>query len=114
MTMQRPVTILSLCAALGAFASACQKKDEGTVTPPPAAAGALTAAGGGDAAAAAKTVFAQRCTLCHGPEGKGDGPAAANLNPKPRNYGDATWQAPSRTSSSRRPSSRAALPWARA
>ncbi len=26
--------------------------------------------------------------MCHGPDGRGDGPAAAGLNPKPRNYHD--------------------------
>lgn len=28
------------------------------------------------------------CAACHGPAGKGDGPAAAALNPKPRNFAD--------------------------
>ncbi len=32
-----------------------------------------------------KTLFSQQCMTCHGVEGKGDGPAAASLNPKPRN-----------------------------
>ena len=31
--------------------------------------------------------------LCHGAGGKGDGQAAAALNPKPRNYTDKAWQA---------------------
>jgi hypothetical protein len=30
--------------------------------------------------------------MCHGESGKGDGPAAAALTPKPRDYTDATWQ----------------------
>jgi hypothetical protein len=30
--------------------------------------------------------------MCHGETGKGDGAAAAALNPKPRNYTDAEWQ----------------------
>ena len=30
-----------------------------------------------------KGLFAQYCAACHGPTGKGDGPAAAALNPKP-------------------------------
>jgi hypothetical protein len=30
--------------------------------------------------------------MCHGESGKGDGPAAAALNPKPRDYTDAAWQ----------------------
>lgn len=29
-----------------------------------------------------------RCSACHGDSGKGDGPAAFALNPKPRNYTD--------------------------
>ncbi|MDR3682697.1 MAG: cytochrome c [Geothrix sp.] len=33
-----------------------------------------------------KTLFAQTCATCHGPEGKGDGPAGASLNPRPRNF----------------------------
>ena len=44
------------------------------------------------AAIDAKLIFAQRCTLCHGTHGKGDGPAAATLTPKPRDYSDAAWQ----------------------
>jgi cytochrome c553 len=28
------------------------------------------------------------CTKCHGDEGKGNGPSAATLNPKPRDYTD--------------------------
>lgn len=33
-----------------------------------------------------KEVFTANCTACHGTEGKGDGAAAAALNPKPRNF----------------------------
>ncbi len=33
-----------------------------------------------------KELFAKNCTACHGAEGKGDGAAAAALNPKPRNF----------------------------
>jgi protein SCO1/2 len=33
-----------------------------------------------------KTLFSQTCSTCHGPEGRGDGPAGANLTPKPRNF----------------------------
>ena len=41
----------------------------------------------------AKMLFANVCSQCHGLEGKGDGPAAETLNPKPRNYTDPQWQA---------------------
>ena len=40
----------------------------------------------------AREVFNSRCATCHGTEGKGNGPAAAALNPKPRNYTDKSWQ----------------------
>lgn len=33
-----------------------------------------------------KTLFAAQCVACHGASGQGDGPAAAGLNPKPRNF----------------------------
>lgn len=40
----------------------------------------------------AHAMFTNRCAPCHGETGHGDGPGAAALNPKPRNYTDATWQ----------------------
>lgn len=33
-----------------------------------------------------KTLYKQQCVICHGAEGKGDGPAAAFLYPKPRDF----------------------------
>jgi mono/diheme cytochrome c family protein len=42
--------------------------------------------------ASADTIFATRCSTCHGPDGKGNGPASAALNPKPRDYTDPVWQ----------------------
>jgi mono/diheme cytochrome c family protein len=39
-----------------------------------------------------RDVFAGRCANCHGTAGQGDGPGAANLDPKPRNYTDGAWQ----------------------
>jgi cytochrome c553 len=93
----RSLTFSSLLLASLAV-SACEKKAEAPAHPDampaaaaPAAAGAP--AGGVAATEEAKNVFAQRCTLCHGADGRGDGPASANLNPKPRNYSDAAWQA---------------------
>lgn len=37
-------------------------------------------------AAHGKELFGQQCVSCHGAEGKGNGPAAAALNPPPRNF----------------------------
>ncbi|MDE3090191.1 MAG: copper resistance protein CopC, partial [Chloroflexota bacterium] len=41
-----------------------------------------------------KQIYLQNCATCHGADGKGDGPAAANLNPKPA---DLTIHAPLHT-----------------
>lgn len=41
----------------------------------------------------ADTLFASRCQACHGATGAGDGPASSGLNPRPRNFHDASWQA---------------------
>lgn len=40
-----------------------------------------------------KNLFAQQCATCHGAGGKGDGAAAAALNPKPRNLADKKYMA---------------------
>ena len=37
-------------------------------------------------APSAKVLYAAYCTPCHGNSGKGDGPAAAALNPKPADH----------------------------
>jgi mono/diheme cytochrome c family protein len=44
------------------------------------------------ARAEAADIFDSRCVACHGPEGHGDGPAASNLNPKPRDFHSRKWQ----------------------
>lgn len=36
-------------------------------------------------------VYARNCALCHGPNGKGNGPGAVALNPKPRDHTDAAY-----------------------
>lgn len=36
--------------------------------------------------AAGQATYAQNCAACHGAEGKGDGAAAAGLNPKPADF----------------------------
>lgn len=39
-----------------------------------------------------KQLYAVNCASCHGTDGKGDGPAAAALNPKPRDYTSGYWR----------------------
>ena len=41
---------------------------------------------------AAQQIYSTRCAVCHGAEGRGDGPGGAALDPKPRNYHDQAWQ----------------------
>jgi len=42
-------------------------------------------------AAKGKETYNTTCAACHGPEGKGDGVAAAALDPKPRDLSDAAY-----------------------
>lgn len=42
-------------------------------------------------AAKGKEIYTNTCVSCHGPEGKGDGVAAAALDPKPRNLSDGAY-----------------------
>ena len=44
------------------------------------------AAPGGPGAALGKSLYESKCVACHGREGKGNGPAAAVLNPRPRDF----------------------------
>src|SRR5438552_10082182 len=98
----RPVTALAALLAMAALCNAalngCGSKSENTSQNPapaptgqastPAAGGSTSTATAGDLGA---QVYAQRCALCHGPTGHGDGPAAASLNPKPRNHTDGSY-----------------------
>lgn len=45
-------------------------------------------AGNSEAVASGKIIFETQCASCHGPQGRGDGIAAASLNPKPANLAD--------------------------
>ncbi|GAB1471858.1 hypothetical protein MASR2M66_27360 [Chloroflexota bacterium] len=40
---------------------------------------------GADAATAGAAIFETNCVACHGPQGHGDGPAGAALDPAPKN-----------------------------
>ena len=98
-----PMFRLILAFAITCSLAACSKKKQEEAPPaetPTApttgsagATAAATTAPAGGAAEEAKTMFAQLCSTCHGTDGTGNGPAAANLEPKPRNYTDQAWQA---------------------
>ena len=62
-----------------------------TTTPEPAAGAADPAAAPAteeSPEAATAALFKTRCALCHGPDGRGDGPGSAALKPAPRNFHD--------------------------
>ena len=54
-------------------------------TPPPAAEPA------GDPVARGREVYQLYCASCHGPEGDGDGPVSAGLDPKPAKHSDGSY-----------------------
>jgi len=62
------VLLTVFCLSLGAAAGSAETKGD---------------------AAKGKVSFENTCVACHGPQGKGDGPAAAALDPKPKNLSDA-------------------------
>lgn len=79
---------------LAALALACDRKPDtgdspaGSAAPAPSAAATASAARPVDADA----VYRQRCAVCHGKQGHGDGPGAAALEPQPRSFADSEWQ----------------------
>jgi mono/diheme cytochrome c family protein len=57
--------------------------------PDPAAYADLTWPSGADLAPdspVGQRVYAQRCAICHGPDGRGNGPAAPSMIPRPRDF----------------------------
>jgi len=53
----------------------------------------LAAMAFGDELATGASLYEAKCQICHGANGRGDGPAAAALNPKPRDFTNpAFWQ----------------------
>ena len=69
---------------------ACAAKDS-LVLGVTLASGAVHAADAPDAQGKGKDVYEIRCAPCHGMGGAGDGPAAAALDPRPRNFRDAAF-----------------------
>jgi mono/diheme cytochrome c family protein len=59
---------------------------ETSSTPAPATDTTAAAATGEVSLALGEQIVKERCILCHGESGKGDGPGGAALNPKPRNW----------------------------
>jgi cytochrome c553 len=79
------VVAISLATGTG-----CGKKSE---APAPDQNASGAAPSGPSPTEEARNTFNTICATCHGPDGTGNGPGAAALNPKPRNYTDKAWQA---------------------
>jgi mono/diheme cytochrome c family protein len=90
------VLALGACLGCGSEPSGPSAEAPGGEPEPAAAAPAAPekpAAASPAARQEAEQIFATRCATCHGPTGAGDGPGSAALDPKPRNFHDAAWQA---------------------
>jgi mono/diheme cytochrome c family protein len=100
--MKKQWAALVAFSAVLAVSAGCSKSEEpkaeshtGASTPKPSDTVATETAKSDTAPDLKKAneLFVSRCVTCHGPEGKGNGPGALTLNPKPRNYHDKEWQA---------------------
>lgn len=78
------VFVLTL-AACGTPAAPANPSTTATLEPVPAEYAGKTNPLGADPATAGATVFNTNCSTCHGPQGHGDGPAGAALDPAPKN-----------------------------
>jgi mono/diheme cytochrome c family protein len=75
---------LALAACGGNSSAVTQPEVTPVPTPPAAYAGKTNPMANDQAAAkAGKQIFDANCSTCHGTDAKGDGPAAASLDPKP-------------------------------
>jgi mono/diheme cytochrome c family protein len=90
MRIQPTVFLVVLVAAL----SACTSKDETPAAPKAAAPAPAEEAAkpASDPVADAAEIYTNRCTVCHGERGQGDGAGSAALEPKPRDFTSAEWQ----------------------
>jgi mono/diheme cytochrome c family protein len=73
-------------AVIAALAAPALADSAPWVAPAAAAAKKNPFAGNAQSAASGKQIYMTTCAPCHGTTGRGDGPAASALNPKPANY----------------------------
>lgn len=80
--------LAGLAVALALYSTGTAAEAQGKWECPAAEKGKKNPVPGGAAAVAAgkKAATDKACTACHGEAGKGDGPGAAALNPKPANW----------------------------
>ena len=96
----RVATVLAV-VVLAALGAGCEKNNKPpaptsgrpNAKPESGPSGPRTVALQGQGGDQAHKMFQMMCAVCHGFDGTGTGPGAEMLNPKPRNYTDAAWQA---------------------
>jgi mono/diheme cytochrome c family protein len=92
--------VVALVPLAAAAAISCERGRPPSEQPAEAAAGSIREvasaaappAVSGEARAEAESIFGERCAVCHGDNGEGNGPGASNLNPKPVNFHNQKWQ----------------------
>ncbi len=80
--------ILTLLTVTSCASKSADTQVTGTPEPIPSEYAGLTNPLGAEAAPEGAKIFKGYCESCHGPQGHGDGPAGAALNPKPKNLAE--------------------------
>ncbi len=77
------VFVLAACG--GAKKSSSSQNQVGTLESVPAEYAGKTNPLGSEGAGEGDKIFQTNCSMCHGSQGHGDGPASGSLDPKPKN-----------------------------
>lgn len=86
------VSVLVL-AGCGGGQNSSGANEDASLAPVPSEYAGLTNPLGAETAAEGAEVFRTNCEMCHGPQGRGDGPAGQSLDPKPKDLAQLQMQA---------------------
>lgn len=86
------VSVLVL-AGCGGGQNSSGANEDASLAPVPSEYADLTNPLGAETAAEGAEVFRTNCEMCHGPQGRGDGPAGQSLDPKPKDLAQLQMQA---------------------
>ncbi|HNA89196.1 MAG TPA: cytochrome c [Anaerolineales bacterium] len=91
--MKKVLFVVLILSAIALAACGGGSSAPAALDPVPAEYAGATSPLGADAATAGAEVFKTNCESCHGPQGHGDGPAGAALDPTPKNLPELAAQA---------------------